>query len=149
MFTYDGIHYLSFKESGLIFVAATRDNVLPAMILELLRSMASIIKDYCGTVSEESLRKNFILVYELFDEVLDYGVPQTTASETLKDFVFNEPVIVPPPGIKIVDRLPGGARGPTGVYKTVLDTARQEGVRGREEIFVDIVETLACVWSAN
>ena len=63
--------------------------------------------------------------------------------------MFNEPVIVPPPGIKVVDRLPGGARGPTGVYKTVLDTSRQEGVRGREEIFVDIVETLACVWSSN
>lgn len=120
MFHQDGVNYLSVKESGLIFVAATRDNVLPAMVLELLRSMAGIIKDYCGTVSEESLRKNFILVYELFDEVLDYGVPQTTTSETLKDFVYNEPVVVAPSGIRTSDR--GGHRGPTGVYKTVLDS---------------------------
>jgi hypothetical protein len=30
-------------------------------------------QDYCGVLNEESLRKNFVLVYELLDEMLDYG----------------------------------------------------------------------------
>lgn len=32
--------------------------------------MAQLCKDYCGVLNEESLRLNFILVYELLDEVL-------------------------------------------------------------------------------
>jgi AP-4 complex subunit mu-1 len=30
-------------------------------------------QDYCGVLSEDALRKNFILVYELLDEMIDYG----------------------------------------------------------------------------
>lgn len=30
-------------------------------------------QDYCGVLSEDSLRKNFVLVYELLDEMVDFG----------------------------------------------------------------------------
>ena len=43
-----------------------------------------MFKDYCGTLSEESIRKNFVLLYELLDEMLDFGYPQTTSTEHLK-----------------------------------------------------------------
>lgn len=46
------------------------------------------------TLAQESIRKNFILVYELLDEMMDYGYPQGTSTETLKTFVYNEPVLV-------------------------------------------------------
>ena len=45
-------------------------------MLELLNRIARVIKDYCGVLSEESIRKNFILVYELLDEMLDFGYVQ-------------------------------------------------------------------------
>jgi hypothetical protein len=45
-------------------------------------------------LAQESIRKNFILVYELLDEMMDYGYPQGTSTETLKTFVYNEPVLV-------------------------------------------------------
>jgi hypothetical protein len=34
--------------------------------------------------------------YELLDEVLDYGVPQSTNTEALKNFVLNEPTVIVP-----------------------------------------------------
>lgn len=43
---------------------------------------------------QEAIRKNFILVYELLDETLDYGYPQGTSTETLKNHVRNEPILV-------------------------------------------------------
>jgi len=58
------------KVIGLLFVATTRANVSPSLILELLQRIARVIKDYLGILSEESLRKNFVLVYELLDEVI-------------------------------------------------------------------------------
>lgn len=32
-------------------------------------------KDYCGVLNEESIRKNFILIYELLDEVIVSPLP--------------------------------------------------------------------------
>ena len=52
------------------------------------------MQDYCGLLSEEAVRKNFVLVYELLDEVVDYGYPQNSSSEALKEFILNEPTVV-------------------------------------------------------
>jgi len=43
--------------------------------------------DFCGALEEENLRTNFVLIYELIDEMLDFGYPQTTDSEQMKHFV--------------------------------------------------------------
>jgi len=58
------------KVVGLLFVATTRVNVSPSLVLELLQRIARVIKDYLGILNEDSLRKNFVLVYELLDEVI-------------------------------------------------------------------------------
>ena len=52
------------------------------------------MQDYCGLLSEEAVRKNFVLLYELLDEVIDYGYPQNSSSEALKEFVLNEPTVL-------------------------------------------------------
>ncbi len=56
----------------------------------------SLLQDYCGLLSEEAVRKNFVLLYELLDEVIDYGYPQNSSSEALKEFVLNEPTVLKP-----------------------------------------------------
>ncbi len=87
------------QAGGLLLCATSRDNLPPALVLELLQRISRVIKacgtkhtsardslrlshsltapprhqDYCGVLTEESLRKNFILVYELLDEMVDYG----------------------------------------------------------------------------
>lgn len=66
------------KIVGLLFVATTRANVSPSLIMELLQRIARVTKDYLGILSEESLRRNFVLVYELLDEVI----------VSIVDFVF-------------------------------------------------------------
>ena len=45
---------------------------------KLLSKVAKVFKDYYGTLSEEAIRKNFILLYELRDEIIDYEYPQVT-----------------------------------------------------------------------
>ena len=37
---------------------------------------------------EESIRDNFVLIYELLDELMDFGYPQTTESKILKEYVY-------------------------------------------------------------
>jgi hypothetical protein len=66
----DGVNYFHVKVAGLLFVATTRVNVSPSLVLELLQRIARVIKDYLGVLNEDSFRKNFVLVYELLDEVI-------------------------------------------------------------------------------
>lgn len=51
-------------------MVTTMVNVSPSLLLELLQRIARVTKDYLGVLNEDSLRKNFILVYELLDEVI-------------------------------------------------------------------------------
>ena len=43
------------QEAGLLLAAATRENVSPSVILELLKRVGGIIRDYCGVLSEEAV----------------------------------------------------------------------------------------------
>ncbi len=61
--------YVHLRDGGVELVATTRDNMSPSFVLEFLKRIGTIIKDYCGQLSEEAIRKNFVLIYELLDEV--------------------------------------------------------------------------------
>jgi len=71
----DGVNYFHVKVVGLLFVATSRTNLSPSLVLELLQRIARVIKDYLGVLNEDSLRKNFVLVYELLDEVVVSHMP--------------------------------------------------------------------------
>ncbi|KAG6705002.1 hypothetical protein I3842_07G160300 [Carya illinoinensis] len=152
IFNVDGVNYFHVKVAGLLFVATTRVNVSPSLVLELLQRIARVIKDYLGVLNEDSLRKNFVLVYELLDEVIDFGYVETTSTEVLKSYVFNEPIVVDvarlpslgPAGIFMqgTKRMPG-----TAVTKSVV--ANEPGGRKREEIFVDIIEKISVTFSSS
>ncbi|KAM0950890.1 putative clathrin adaptor, mu subunit, Longin-like domain superfamily [Dioscorea sansibarensis] len=152
VFNVDGVNYIHVKVAGLLFVATTRVNVSPSLVIELLQRIARVIKDYLGVLNEDSLRKNFVLVYELLDEAIDFGYPQTTSTEVLKSYVFNEPIVIdaarlPPLGPAAMfmqgsKRMPG-----TAVTKSVV--ANEPGGRKREEIFVDIIEKISVTFSSS
>ncbi|KAN0004258.1 hypothetical protein ACTFIZ_010406 [Dictyostelium cf. discoideum] len=90
-FNIDGINYLYIKKREMYFVFTTRLLVSPSLGFELLNRASKIIQDYTASLTEEAIRLNFILIYELLDELMDYGVPQSTGTETLKAFVFTPP----------------------------------------------------------
>ena len=71
VFAEDGVHYLHVKANGLFLATTTRKNVSPSHVLELLHRVAKVIKDYCGVMNEDALRKNSVLAYELLDEMID------------------------------------------------------------------------------
>ncbi|EPS62106.1 hypothetical protein M569_12689, partial [Genlisea aurea] len=152
VFNVDGINYFHVKVVGLLFVATTRVNLSPSLALELLQRIARVIKDYLGVLNEESLRKNFVLVYELLDEVIDFGFVQTTSTEVLKSYVFNEPIVLDAARLPTLGPaalfMQGNKKMPgTAVTKSVV--ANEPGGRKREEIFVDIIEKISVTFSSS
>ena len=75
IFNIEGINYIHLRKVSVYLVATTRFNTSPTSILNLLGKFCNVIKDFCGEFTEESIRKNFILIYELIDEIFDFGYP--------------------------------------------------------------------------
>lgn len=148
----DGQSYLHVNRNGLIFGCATDKNVSPCAVIELLSRIAKVFKDYCGTLSEEAIRKNFILLYELLDEMVDYGYPQVTRTENLKAFVYNEPIVVTsvPNTGKMINPKTASANA---VHKPVIGSVNAKGKsvnsNQKNEIFVDILERLNVIFNNN
>ena len=62
--------------------------------LDVLRTKCSVnvcklkvFNEYFKELEEESIRDNFVIVYELLDELMDFGYPQTTDSKILQEYV--------------------------------------------------------------
>lgn len=150
----DGLSYLHVKRNGLLFGCATARNVSPCTVIELLSRIAKVFKDYCGTLSEEGMRKNFILLYELLDEMLDYGYPQVTQTENLKAFVYNEPIVITPVS-NTKSMINPKTASASAVHKPVISSVNSDGkksnstLKQKNEIFVDILEKLNVVFSNN
>jgi AP-1 complex subunit mu len=49
-----------------------------------------ILIDYFNQLEEESIRDNFVLIYELLDETIDHGYPQITETKILKEYIKTE-----------------------------------------------------------
>lgn len=44
-----------------------------------------VFTEYFKELEEESIQDNFVVVYELLDELMDFGFPQTTDSKILQE----------------------------------------------------------------
>lgn len=53
--------------------------LLPPVIL------FQVFSEYFKELEEESIRDNFVIIYELLDELMDFGYPQTTDSKILQE----------------------------------------------------------------
>jgi len=45
-----------------------------------------VLKEYFTEVVEESIRDNFVVTYELLDEMMDFGYPQVVEASLLKEY---------------------------------------------------------------
>ena len=62
------------------------------MVMEFLNHLVRVFKDYFGVFDEERIRysqpcgvtssDNFVIMYELFDEMMDFGFPQVLTARS-------------------------------------------------------------------
>ncbi|XP_026887065.2 AP-4 complex subunit mu-1 [Electrophorus electricus] len=149
------LNFIHVRHSGLYWVVSTKDNPSPFTIIEFLNRLAALTKDYCGSLSEKSVRMNFALIYELLDEMVDYGYIQTTSTDILKNFIQTEAVTSKP--FSLFDLSNVGLFGAETQQSKVAPSAAasrpivashgEQG--GKNEIFVDVVERLSVVIGSN
>ena len=57
-FTSNGIQFFQIKRNSLWYVCCTRENVSAMIGINVLELIYSILKDFLGEITEESVRKN-------------------------------------------------------------------------------------------
>lgn len=58
------------QHNNLYLLAVTRLNTNAMAVVSFLHSLITVFAHYFGELEEESLRDNFVICYELLDEVL-------------------------------------------------------------------------------
>ncbi|KAI1229654.1 hypothetical protein IHE44_0010986 [Lamprotornis superbus] len=157
--TYGHVHFLWIKHANLYLVATTKKNGNASLVFSFLYKVVEVswgvwgglgvtlirgggvtevFSEYFKELEEESIRDNFVIIYELLDELMDFGFPQTTDSKILQEYITQE-------GNKLDT---GRSRVPTTVTNAV--SWRSEGIRYKKnEVFIDVIESVNLLVSAN
>ena len=132
-----GVNYMHVRHTNLYLLALSRRNTNAAEILLFLHKLASVLEEYFKQLEEESIRDNFVILYELLDEMMDFGYPQTTESKILQEYITQES-----------HKLEVQVRPPMAVTNAV--SWRSEGIRYRKnEVFLDVIESVNLLVNAN
>ncbi|KAG5087649.1 hypothetical protein JHK86_000261 [Glycine max] len=133
----NGVTYMFIQHSNVYLMIATRQNCNAASLLFFLHRIVDVFKHYFEELEEESLRDNFVVVYELLDEIMDFGYPQYTEAQILSEFIKTDAY-----------RMEVTQRPPMAVTNAV--SWRSEGINYKKnEVFLDVVESVNILVNSN
>jgi AP-1 complex subunit mu len=90
VFTEKDITYMWIRVNNIYMVAVAKGNPNVALVLTFLFKMKDVLQEYFKELEDESLRDNFVITYELLDEMMDHGYPQTTETKLLQEYIKTE-----------------------------------------------------------
>lgn len=108
----------------------------------------TVIEDIIGDLTEEAIRKNFVIICEIIEEMVDFGYPKLSDTEQVKDFVFNEPIVdLKDSNLKKFKEIfnPNTKSGDSS-KKSIKSI---ETSTNNNEIFFDLIEKISCLFDRN
>ncbi|XP_022648147.1 AP-1 complex subunit mu-1-like isoform X1 [Varroa jacobsoni] len=131
------VTFVYIKHNNLYLVSLSKNNSNVALIFSFLHKMVQVFSEYFKELEEESIRDNFVIIYELLDELMDFGYPQTTDSKILQEFITQESH-----KMEIAPKLP--------MAVTNAVSWRSEGLKYRKnEVFLDVIESVNLLANSN
>lgn len=110
------------------------------MCFEFLRKFLELCASYFGAFNEVNVKNNFSLIYELLDEVLDNGYPQSTDPDALK--IITEEASKKGGTIEEMKAIASQVTGQIGWRR--LDIKYK-----KHEVYLDVVEKVNCLVSPS
>lgn len=141
-------YLFSILRGGLFFMAPVPGEAPALSVLEFLHRTVDTLELYFGSVSAESLTRNFSTVYQLLEEMIDSGYPLITEPNQLM-------TLIPPPSLtgRMAALVTGRAKGVGDTLDkqaTSVIPWRRGGVSYMQnEIFFDIMEEIDCIIDPN
>lgn len=137
-----GINYVYVNHSNLYVCALTRKNENVMAITVFLLKLIEVLTQYFKSLEEESIRDNFVVTYELLDEMMDYGVPQITDTKILKEYITQD-------YYKLIRLTPSRVVQPPNAVTNAVSWRKDGIVYKKNEAFLDVVELINMLINAN
>eukprot|EP01012_Entosiphon_sulcatum_P036747 TRINITY_DN4692_c0_g1_i1.p1 TRINITY_DN4692_c0_g1~~TRINITY_DN4692_c0_g1_i1.p1 ORF type:complete len:436 (+),score=78.70 TRINITY_DN4692_c0_g1_i1:579-1886(+) len=150
LFEHNGVTFAYIRQQNVYFVIVTRLNGNISMLFTFLYHLVDVLSGYFGEVEEESIRDNFVMIYELLDEVMDFGYPQFTETNILKEYITQQGY-----RLKLLeDTEDTAATKMAAPTETITGqsgvTWRKLGIKYRKnEVFLDVVESINLLVNPN
>lgn len=93
VFEEQGHTYCFIRVNDVFFLMVSKINTCPLQQIAFMRRCVSVFEGYFEHVSQETVVDNFVIVYELLDEMCDFGFPQYTEAKVLKEYITQEGLI--------------------------------------------------------
>lgn len=137
---HNGVNYIYLAHENLYLLAMTRRNRNAMQIVVFLQAVVSTLQSYLKHLEEESIRDNFVVIYELLDEMMDHGLPQVTDTKMLKEYITQD--------YHRLERQRRMVAPPAAVTNAVL--WRPDGiVYKKNEAFLDVIESINMTVAAS
>lgn len=134
----DGSTFCWILHNDLYFMASAASNYNVTLVLSFLYSFVMVLESYFKALNEDSIRENFVIIYELLDEMVDNGYPQASDVNILREFIQN----------KYHELSIDAVKPPTAMTNAV--SWRREGIKHKKnEVFLDVIENLDIVVSMS
>ncbi|KIK06101.1 hypothetical protein K443DRAFT_674665 [Laccaria amethystina LaAM-08-1] len=130
------------RVNNLYVVAVTKTNANAALVFEFCYRFINICKSYFGKIDEESVKNNFVVIYELIDEINDFGYPQNSEIDTLKTYITTESIVSSDYAAEESSKITSQATG-------VTSWRRADVKYKKNEAFVDVIEIVNLSMSAK
>ncbi|KAL2924746.1 AP-3 complex subunit mu [Bienertia sinuspersici] len=138
-------HYLfHIVRDGIIFLACSQVEMPPLMAIEFLCRAADVLSDYLGGMNEDIIKDNFVIVYELLDEMIDNGFPLTTEPNILREMIAAPNIVN-----KVWSVVTGNSSNVSGTLPGATGTCvpwrTTELKHASNEVYVDLVEEMDAI----
>lgn len=87
MFMHDNYVFFFIKHENITILAVSTRNSNAMMVFSFLHELKKIWIEYFKNLEAESVKDNMIMIYELLDEIMDNGYPQSTEIKSLKKMI--------------------------------------------------------------
>ncbi|KAF5211682.1 hypothetical protein E0198_001223 [Clavispora lusitaniae] len=139
---HNGINYVFINHNNLYVCALTRKNENVVAIIVFLSRVIEVLTQYFKSLEEESIRDNFVITYELLDEMMDFGIPQTTDTKILKEYITQD-------YYKLIRKTPSRLVQPPNAVTNAVSWRKDGIVYKKNEAFLDVVESINMLINAN
>ncbi|KAG8476860.1 hypothetical protein CXB51_030333 [Gossypium anomalum] len=149
-----GCSFFYMRISNVYIVIVVSSNANVACAFKFVVEAVALFKSYFGgAFDEDAIRNNFVLIYELLDEIMDFGYPQNLSPEILKLYITQEGVRSPfsSKASNAQTAYPSDKPVPNATLQVTGAVGwRREGlVYKKNEVFLDIVESVNLLMSSK
>lgn len=136
--TIGGCTFLHIRVMDIFIVAVSRRNSDVALIFEALHRLSDVLVSHFGKpMSEDLVYTEFVLIYELLDEIFDHGIPQTSGQE-----VLNLTGVTKKLNVESQSRIMADVTG-------AIPWRSADVMHKKNEVFIDVVERVNMLVSAK